>query len=297
MTTTADIQLFVKVVGHGSFSETARALSTTPSSVSRQISALEKRLGGRLFKRTTRKQSLTEAGKIYFEHAQKLVNDIEAAEQAVKQLTDTPSGILRVTTTADFANIFIEPLLPKFLETYPDIQVNLHISIDLKDLVGENFDLAIRIGHLEDSNLFARLLSSSRSVVCASNAYLEKYGEPKHPNELTLHNCMSFRTEARSNYWRFETINGEISVPINGRFNVNSLMFLRNSVLADMGIAMIPKWMVQEDLERTRIRQILENFPLNPPSTPISAVFAHNQQLAPKVRVFIDFLSQHIKAL
>jgi len=289
------LQLFVRVVEEGSFSAAARFLDITPSAVSRQISLLEKELGGRLFQRTTRKQSLTEAGEIYFQYAHRLVEDLEAAQLAVKRLTDKPSGSLRVTAEADFALTFIEPILPEFLKRYPDIHVSLQMSAGLQDLIHENLDVAIRIGHLEDSSLAARKLAESQSVICASPAYLAQYGTPTHPSELAQHSCLSFRTRAGKKYWRFDTDQGPIDVPISGRLNVNGLAFLRNAALSDLGIIMIPTWMIGKELQQQQLRPILSNFTTLPPSTPISAIFSHNRQLAPKVRAFIDFLIERIQ--
>lgn len=297
MSSLSNIQLFVRVVEEGSFSAAARFLGLTPSAVSRQISQLEKALGGCLFQRTTRKQSLTEAGEIYFQYAHRLVEDLEAAQLAVKRLTDKPSGTLRVTAEADFALAFIEPILPEFLTRFPETQVCLHMSAGLQNFIDANLDVAIRIGHLEDSSLIARKLTQSHSVVCASPVYLAKNGVPSHPSDLISHSCLSFRTQLGKNYWRFSEEPGAIDVPSNGRLKVNGLLFLRNAALNDLGIIMIPTWMIGEELEQQRLLPIFEDFPVLPPSTPINAIFAHNRQLAPKVRAFVDFLTEQMQTL
>jgi DNA-binding transcriptional LysR family regulator len=269
-------------------------MGVTPSSISRQISHLEKELGGRLFQRTTRKQSLTEAGKIYFQHADRLIEDIEAAKLAVKNLTDKPSGSLRITAEADFALTFIEPLLPDFLQLYPEIQVCLNMNSNQLDLIDENLDLALRIGHLENSSLTARKLGESHSVICASPAYLLKNGEPTHPNHLKTHSCLSFNTNIGINRWHFKTANKPIEVPIKGCLNVNNLSFLRKAALGDLGIIMIPAWMIHDDLIKNRLTPILQEFSIFQPSTPINAIFTNKRQLAPKTRAFIDFLTERL---
>ena len=142
------MKLFINVVEEGSFSAAARSLGLTPSAVSRQISQLEEDLGGRLFQRTTRRQNLTEAGEIYFQHVVRIVEDMQVAQKAVKSLTGAPSGTLRITAEADFAIAFIEPVIKEFLERYPDIQISLDLSASYNDLITDNFDLAIRVGHL-----------------------------------------------------------------------------------------------------------------------------------------------------
>ena len=294
----SNLELFVRVVEEGNFSAASRSIGITPSAVSRQISQLETELGGRLFQRTTRRQSLTEAGEIYYQHARRLVEGMEIAQLAVKTLTNKPSGTLRITAEADFALAFIEPILPEFLTLYPDIQVNLHMSAELKDPIGSNLDLAIRIGHLEDSSLAARKLTESQSIVCASPRYLSKHGTPSIPNDLTSHSCLSFRTQSKENYWCFNTFNSteeSLEVLINGCLNVNSIAFLRNAALNDLGIIMVPSWVVHDELKDKRLIPVLENYSVIPPSIPINAIFANNRQLAPKVRAFIDFLVKRIK--
>jgi DNA-binding transcriptional LysR family regulator len=290
-----NIELFVKVVKEGNFSTVARSLEISPSAVSRQISQLEKELGGRLFQRTTRKQSLTEAGEIYFQHALQLVEDIEVAKLAVKGITDKPSGNLRITAEADFALAFIEPILPDFLALYPEVQICLHMSSNLQDLIDNNLDLAIRVGHLRDSSLTARKLADSTSIVCASPAYLRKYGEPTHPIDLKTHSCLSFNTQLGSNYWRFEAEQKPIVVPVNGRLNVNGVSFLRKAALNDLGIILIPTWVIRDELTQQRLIPVLKEFPLVPHSTPINAIFTHKRQLAPKTRALINFLSERIQ--
>lgn len=297
MSELSNMQLFVRVVEEGSFSATARFLGVTPSAVSRQISQLEHELGGRLFHRTTRRQSLTEAGEIYFQHAHRIVDDLEAARLAVTQLTDTPSGSLHVTVEADLALAFVEPILPEFLNRYPAVDVRLFMSAGLLDLVHEGIDVAIRVGHLDDSSLFARKLAMSHSVVCASPDYLARSGTPTHPRDLASHSCLSFRTKPGKNQWSFDSQEGAIDVPISGRLNVNGLIFLRNAARDGLGIIMIPTWMMHDELKQGLLVPILDEFPVIPPGTPIHAVFAHNRHLAPKVRAFVDFLAQRMDTM
>jgi len=291
------MQLFVRVVEEGSFSAAARFLGITPSSVSRQVSQLESELGARLFHRTTRKQSLSEPGEIYFEHARRIVADLEEARLAVSRLTDMPSGSLHLTVEADFALAYVAPILPDFLNRYPGVQVRLSMSAGMMDLVDSGIDVAIRIGHLDDSSLVARKIAVSHSLLCASPAYLEKHGTPTHPAELEAHSCLSFRTEPGKNSWGFKLPQGSLDVPITGRLNVNSLVFLRNAALAGLGIIMIPTWMIRDELKHGQLVPLLEDFPLMPPSTPIHAVFAHNRHLAPKVRAIVDFLAERLESL
>jgi len=293
----SNMQLFVLVVHEGSFSAAARALGITPSSVSRQISQLEGELSARLFQRTTRKQSLTEAGGIYFQHAERIIADLKIARLAVSRLTDTPSGSLHITVEADFAVAYIAPILPDFLELYPKINIRVSMSVGMVDLVDSGIDMAIRIGHLNDSSLIARNIAVSRSVVCASPTYIEMHGKPSHPRDLDGHNCLSFRVGAGMKHWRFNVSEGSVNVPVSGRIDVNSIVFLRNVALKDQGIIMVPRWVIRDELSQGKLIPLLEDYPLEPDSTPIQAVFAHNRHLAPKVRSFVEFLVERMKTL
>jgi len=286
----SNIELFVHVVQDGSFSETARELGMSPSSVSRQISQLEDELGARLFSRTTRKQTLTEAGLIFFQRAEHIVADLKDAQLAVNRLTGKPSGTLSISAEADLAHNFIAPVLPEFLERFPDINVQIVVSANLLDLIDGAFDLAIRMGHLEDSNLMARKLVISRSVICASPRYLKEYGTPKTPDELQQHNCLSFKTSAGVKKWCFESNDGKIEVPITGRISVNSIAFLRSMVVAGVGIGMMPSWNIEKQLSSGELVPLLEDYSMIPDHTPIHAVYNHAKQLPPKVRAFIDFM-------
>ena len=291
------MELFVRVVEEGSFSATARSLGVTPSAVSRQVSQLEVELGARLFNRTTRKQSLTETGEVYFQHASRIVSDLSEARLAVSRLTDTPSGNLHITVEADFALAFVAPILMEFLSRYPLVRVRLSTGAGMMDLVDGGLDLAIRIGHLDNSSLIARRIAVSRSLVCASPGYIKRSGTPNHPSELEAHSCLSFRTRPGKSTWGFKLPHGTLDVPITGRLNVDNLLFLRNAALAGLGIIMIPTWMTSDEISRGELVPLLEDFPLVPPSTPVHAVFAHNRHLAPKVRAFVDFLAERMKVI
>lgn len=297
MSEISDMRLFVRVVDEGSFSAAARKAGLTPSAVSRQVAALEGELGTRVFHRTTRKQSLTEAGEIYYRHAVRIVADLDEARLAVSQLADAPAGSLRVTVESDFALAHIAPVLPEFLDRYPGVKVHLFMSPGMMDLVDSGIDVAIRIGHLEDSSLVARKIGTSQSVVCASPTYLDRNRAPSHPSELEAHSCLSFRTAPGKNTWSFLLPKGKLDVPIAGALNASSLMFLRHAALSALGIIMIPTWMIRDELGSGQLVRVLDDFPLIPPSTPIHALFAHNRHLAPKVRAFVDFLAERMEKL
>ena len=288
------MKLFATVVESGSFSAAARLHDVKPSSVSRQISQLEDQLGARLFQRTTRTQHLTEAGEIYYQHIQRIIADIEVAHSAVQQLSNTASGSLFITVEADLATMLIEPLLPEFLRRHPQIQVRLDFSPDIEGIVQGGFDIAVRIGHLHDSSLIAKTVAMSHSIICASPDYLKQRGAPTHPNDLRSHACLSFNTKVRKILWSFEVDGSPLHVPVSGPIAANGLVFLRQAAIRGMGIVMIPRWSVSNAIKDQKLVAILEDYPSTPTGTPINVVFAQNRNLAPKVRAFIDFLSEHL---
>jgi DNA-binding transcriptional LysR family regulator len=163
------------------------------------------------------------------------------------------------------------------------------------DLVDGGIDMAIRIGHLSDSSLIARKVAVSQSVVCASPAYIQKYGSPSHPRELEAHNCLSYRVKAGKKYWGFKVPEGSLDVPVSGRIDVNSIVFLRNVALEGQGIIMVPSWIIRDELRQKQLVPLLENYPLEPASMPIQVVFTHNRHLAPKVRAFVEFLVERLE--
>lgn len=289
-------QLFVTVVESGSFSAAARLLGVTPSNVSRQISNLETELGARLLHRTTRKLSLSEAGELYYQSAKTIVAEIEHARDAVSRLAESPAGDLHITAEADLTVALIAPILPDFLAQYPKVRLRISMSSQILDLVQSGIDLAVRMGHLESSSLIARKIGVSRSQLYASPRYLSRHGTPVRPEDLEEHQCLSFRVGPGKKFWRFETENGTVDAPITGRINADSLMFLKEMAIAGCGIAMLPAWAVRKELEQEQIVPVLREFTMAPPETPISAAYPDNRLLAPKVRAFIDFLSDHIRA-
>ncbi len=292
----SSLRLFVQVCDLGSFSAVARSTHTTPSAVSRQISRLEENLGARLLQRTTRQQVLTEAGEVYLRHARQIVEDVDMARRAVSELSNAPSGVLRVTMEADLAQTLLSPILPEFLAAYPDLRVQLHTSAALEDLVGRGIDVAVRVGHLENSSLIAKRLSTSRSLLVACPGYLEQNGTPQYPEDLVQLSCLSFRVEADQTIWHFKSGDSVSSVPILGRVQVSSLIFLREAAKSGLGIAMLPTWVARNDLNSGRLVPVLPGYPLEPPATPVSAVYPTGRNLASKVRVFINFLANKMRS-
>ena len=290
MDSVAGMRIFVRVVDAGSFSAAGRQLGVAPSSVSRQISGLEYELGARLFHRTTRKLSLTEAGRLFHERAAQILVEVEEAKLAMSQIGGAPSGILRLTVPASIGRLHIAPALAAFQERFPAVQIVLSMTDRLVDLVDEGFDLAIRVGRQRDSSLIARRIGWGRRVVCGSPSYLEKAGMPKVPADLADHNCLTFRSHPGSNLWSFRGPKGTSKVRVSGGLFADNGEALCAAAVAGLGLILVPNWLVGIEIRRGRLRQVLGKFQVVPEASPLYAVYPHQRHLPPKVRAFVDFL-------
>lgn len=293
MNNIAAIRMLVRVADAGSFSAVARQMDLAPSSVSRLINELENDLGVPLFQRTTRKLNLTEEGQLYYEHASKIILDLDEARLAVAQ-GGKPSGILRVTSPTAIARELLISVIPEFLETYPGVKVVMTPSDYILDLVDTGIDVAIRVGRLSDSSLKARKLGDSNRVIAASPAYLKQHGTPKHPKELEEHNCVTFRDHPGTNIWQFKGEEGVIKVKATGNFFARSSDASIAAALAGLGIVNMPDWNMGVELKKKELKVILKDYPIHPPTSPIWAMHAHQRHVPPKVRVFIDFLIEKL---
>lgn len=282
--------LFVRVVQAGGFSAAARQLSMPKSTLSRKVSELEERLGARLLQRTTRKLGLTDAGRIYYDHAARLVADAQIAEQAVGHTQASPRGLLRVTAPLSFG--MLAPIVSDFLETYPDVQVELVCADRNVDLVEENFDLAIRAGVLKDSTLVARGLGFLKRVVVASPAYCKKHGTPKTPADLEKHVCIAFGAGPTPSLWTLESGTKRVEIRITPRLTVNDLEIMRTVATRAIGIAWMPTFMCAEDLRARRLVQLMPEW--CGAATPVHAVYPTARHLSPKVAAFIELLRERI---
>src|SRR5688572_15711019 len=235
-----EITVFARIVGTGSLSAAARDLGISPALASRRLSGLESRLGVRLINRTTRSLHLTDEGAAYLETCTRVLADIAEADAAVSAGRAEPRGILRVALPASFGNQHVAPLVPRFAERHPDVQLSLSLSDRTVNVVEEGFDLAVRIADLADSSLAARKLAPNRRVVCASPAYLRRHGAPRTPEDLAAHNCLA--TDFAMN-WDYRGPDGRPgSVHIAGRYACDNWEVLREWALAGMGIALKSTW-------------------------------------------------------
>ena len=272
------------------FPQAARRLRSSKSAVSRNVGALESELGVRLFHRTTRSLTLTEAGRGYFERATRILADLEEANLAVSQLQSAPRGRLRVSAPMSFGFLHLAPALPDFLARYPEVAVDLAMNDRFVDLIDEGFDVAVRIGAMEDSSLIARRLAPIRRVVCASPAYFEARGLPLSPDDLKGHECLFNSNIASSQEWRFTAPDGKSwPVEVKGRLSANNGDALRAAALQGLGIVNLPTFIVGGDLQAGALVTALDEFISQ--DMAMSAVYPHSRHLSPKVRAFVDFLA------
>lgn len=285
-----EMAIFSKVVEEESFSGAARVMRLTPSAVSKQISRLEDRLGVRLLNRTTRRLSSTEEGAAFYQRCVRILTDIEEAELAVSRLHAAPRGTLRVNCGVAFGRHQISPLIPEFLERYPELSIEITQTDALVDLVDEGADVAIRFGYLRDSSMVARQLAVSRRAICASPAYLEKHGTPETPTELPDHNCVTFSTLAHLNEWTFKMEDGsEFPFKAGGNFVANNGETVFEMVLAGLGIARLAEFLVAPAVREGKLVRILRPY-YRDMEVPINAVYPTRRHLSPKVRAFVDFM-------
>jgi len=291
------LRLFVSVVEAKSFSQGGARLGVPQSSASRMISRLEKRLGARLLQRSTRKLTLTEAGLIYFERAARIVTELDEATDAIRDISAAPSGLLRVLAPASFGRMFIAPAMVKFHALYPEINVGLSLSDNVVDLIGVGYDVAIRLGDLQDSNLVATRLSGSISVVCASPDYLHTTGAPSTVDDLVHHNCLQFRSNPGQNTWRFNNDTTKLEVQVNGSFFSDSGDALIAAAVAGLGICYLPEWLAQPHLDHGALKPVLTEYRLEAAVSPIHAVVGYRQHIPAKQKVFVAFLREQLSGM
>ena len=291
MSTLAGMRIFNRVVEAGSFSEAGRQLGVAPSSVSRQINELEDSLRTRLFQRSTRKLSLTEAGEIYYGRATRIIAAVDEARLAVSQLDGTPTGMLRLNVPGSLSRRYIVPILTAFQRKYPGVEVVLLVTDQVMDMIEHRIDLTIRLGAMRDSNLVARKISTGQRLLCASAGYLKKAGRLKSPGDLGDHNCLTFRSNSGSNVWKFKQKNGTASeVQVSGNLFSNDGESLVAAAVEGHGLILVPEWLVREEIANGSLIEALPAYSAVPRETPMYALYPLQRHLAPKVRAFIDFI-------
>ncbi|MFC3552141.1 LysR family transcriptional regulator [Lysobacter cavernae] len=287
-----DLTLFLRVLDLGSISAAARSLDLSVAVASQRLKRLERDLGVRLLHRTTRRLHATPEGAALAEQGRVLIEDLEALTGGLRQAGADPAGTLRVTASASFGRQYLSPLLPEFLALHPRIKLSINLTDQMLDLVSSGFDLAIRIGALDDSSLVARKLTTNRRVLCASPDYLRRHGMPRTPQELADHECVLLvGSQGRQDVWRFgDGHGGEIAVRVRGRVETNYGELVRDSAVGGLGIAMHSTWHVCDDLREGRLQQVLTDYPIA--DSGIYAVMPQRRLVPPRVRAFSDFLAE-----
>ena len=289
------MRLFLTVVQTGSLSGAGRQSGFSPASVSRQITALEDDLGVRLLNRTSRRLSLTEAGQVYLEHAERLLHDIDELRDAVSQMAVKPRGTLRIQSRISLGTQHVAPLIPTFLALYPDLKIDLWLTDNDLDLTEHGIDLAIRTGNLSDSTLIGRRLASSPRVICASPEYWAEHGKPATPEALMDHNCLTYRFEfgTAAALWQFRIDTGQsINIQVAGNFQTNNGEALRVATLSGLGVAMLPAWSVKDHLKAGSLERVLSDYETTVSDLDfgIYAVYLSRRNLSAKTRLFVDHL-------
>ena len=285
------MEVFVRAVEAGSFASAAGVLGMSPQMVSRHVADIEVRLGTRLLNRSTRRQSLTEAGRLYFHGCRRALAEAEAAEALVAAQAGAPRGTLRVTAPVAFGGVRLVPEAARFLDLFPEVGLQIELTDRRVNLIEEGFDAAIRVGELADSTLASRALAPYRLVPCAAPAYLAQQGSPVHPEDLKLHACLeyAFPTRPWPPLWRFTS--GDVAVEVEpiARLSVNDSRALIGAALNGGGIILAAETLLSEHLAAGRLVRVLPEY--DGPSRPMRLLFAERRAQAPKLRAFLDWTS------
>lgn len=286
-----EMEAFATVVDQGGFTDAARKMGISKSAVSKHVSSLEARLGARLLNRTTRRVSPTEIGLAYYDRARRVLNDAGEADALVTSMQSAPSGLLRISVATDFGVNHLSPVLGEFLREFTDITVNMVLNNRYVELISEGFDMAIRIGELEDSTLRARKLTETTKRMIASPEYFEKFGRPTKIDDLNEHKLLHYSNQANSAVWKLTAPSGEKrQVRTSGWLTVNDGQSLLNAAISGLGIAYLPSFLYADSMQEGLVEEAIPDLPVE--TQGIYAVYPPGRFTQPKVRAFIDFLVQ-----
>lgn len=285
----SDMTAFVRAVELGGFSTAAREMGLTPSAVSKLVTRLEDRLGVRLLNRTTRRLALTPEGETYFHRTQRILADIEEAENEVARFRAQPRGLLRINVGTAFGMHQLAPALPEFLARHPEMQVELTVTDRVVDLIEEGADLGIRLGALADSSLVARKICDLERVVCAAPAYLQRHGAPRRAEDLLRHNCLNITYSPALRRWPFATRDGVRHVEVSGNVSANTAESLLQLALLGVGIIRLSDAIVGQPIRDGRLVALLQEVHHAEP-LPLHAVYPQGRHRSPRVAAMIDFL-------
>ncbi len=291
------LRLFLAVTEESGFARGAQRLQMSAAQATRKIAALEAELGTRLFTRSTRRVSLTEAGAAFHVHALRIVSAVDETLEAVQASAARPHGRLRVGCRTALGRRLIVPYLHEFRARYPEVSVGLELTDSSMDILAGGLELGIDIGHLADSNLVARRLAETDSVLCASPDYIQRRGMPKHPRDLQWHDCITINAATGTRTWRFSRGRETATVRIKAALAVNDADGLMICACSGAGIVMVADWLPQEELRTGALVPILPDYQIEPRGTPITALYPSRVYLPQKARVFIDFFAEKCASL
>lgn len=289
-----EMQVFVRVVEAGSFSNAARLLRMTPSTVSKLVARIEVRLGVRLLERSTRRLVLTAEGQIYYERSQAVLNEIEDVEQTLAKGGRQTSGIVRVNASVSFGVLALEPLLRDFWEAYPNITLDLSLSDEIVDLYLDRTDVAFRIGKLNDSTLTARRIGKSRRIIAASPDYLARHGTPLTIDDLGQHNCLGFNFRRSVPVWPLRDNNNIINRTVRGSLLANNGETVRRLAVAGVGLARLAEFHAREDLRSGALVEVLQETSIGDDED-VHALYLGIQRMPQRVRSFLDFVTPKLQ--
>ncbi|HEX4944068.1 MAG TPA: LysR family transcriptional regulator [Usitatibacteraceae bacterium] len=285
----SDMAAFVRAVERGGFSSAARELGLTPSAISKLVTRMEGRLGVRLLNRTTRRLALTPEGEAFFHRAQRIIADIEEAEDEVARFRERPRGKLRLNVGTAFGTYQLVPALPEFLARYPEIEVEITMTDRIVDLVEEGADVGLRTGTLSDSSLVARRICDMERVICASPGYLRKHGTPRSPADLSRHNCLVLAAAPQFHRWPFDYPDGVRNIEVAGNVTANSAETLAQLAIVGLGLVRLVDVIVGSAIAKGLLKPVLADVHHVEP-LPLHAVFPHGRHRSPRVAALVDFL-------
>lgn len=288
MTSIADLDIFARVARTGNMSAAGREMGLSPAVVSKRISLLEDEVGARLFQRTTRQLTLTETGEGYYKRVVDILNLVEEAQDFVSRRNTKARGVLKVTAPTSFSRQHIAPYLTDFLTRFPEIELDMHLTDDFVDIISRGFDVAIRIGELQDSSLVQKKLANDTRVIVAAPKYLEKAGTPETLGDLDFHNCLSAGAQE---FWRLQGPDGQHQIRVKGNIRSNSAEFVREALMSGLGVGLRSLWDIGPELQRGELKIVLPQYK-GADTVAIYAVYPCRDFMPTKVNALIEYLSE-----
>lgn len=286
----ASLRAFITVVESGGFSETARRLNVSKALISKQVAQLEEHLGVRLLHRTTRRVNPTSSGQAYYDRCKPLLDELNEVDDSFQQTDRELQGELRISVPATFAEMHLLPIITQYARENPQVDLTLELTDRMVNLVEERIDLAIRVGKLDESSLVAKKIGEIRMALYASPQFIDVYGLPQAPEDLSDYPCVIDSNHPDSTHWRLNSTKGELSVHVKGKITVNNARAARDLLEMGNGIGLLPSFVIQDCLESNKLVKLFENYTSAPVG--IYAVYLHRKHLSSKVRRFIDLMTQ-----